>query len=198
MASPREKVRPTTAPSRPNRENTRPASPKTPKTGHFCRAGRTISRFPIRITPQGELFRAYPTRNEQSTRTTGLARTHETTCNYPPHPNREKTRPTTAPWHPRAKKFAQQQPTHGQTETKLAQQQPTHGQTETKLAQQAQKHRKPAIFAEQGEKYHAFQPTSNHRANIVSLRQLPTSVSHARVDGRSLSAHQDHRLSSTG
>ena len=110
MASPREKVRPTTAPSRPNRENTRPTSPKTPKTGHFCRAGRTISRFPIRITPQGELFRAYPTRNEQSTRTTGLARTHETTCNYPPHPNREKTRPTTAPWHPRAKKFAQQQP----------------------------------------------------------------------------------------
>ena len=184
MASPREKVRPTTAPSRPNRENTRPASPKTPKTGHFCRAGRTISRFPIRITPQGELFRAYPTRNEQSTRTTGLARTHETTCNYPPHPNREKTRPTTAPWHPRAKKFAQQQP--------------RLGQTAKTLAQQAQKHRKPAIFAEQGEKYHAFQPTSNHRANIVSLRQLPTSVSHARVDGRSLSAHQDHRLSSTG
>jgi len=111
---------------------------------------------------------------------------------------REKVRPVIPPWHPRAKKFAQQQPTHGQTETKLAQQQPTHGQTETKLAQQAQKHRKPAIFAEQGEKYHAFQPTSNHRANIVSLRQLPTSVSHARVDGRSLSAHQDHRLSSTG
>ena len=101
------------------------------------RDATTISRFPIRITPQGELFRAYPTRNEQSTRTTGLARTHETTCNYPPHPNREKTRPTTAPWHPRAKKFAQQQP--------------RLGQTAKTLAQRAQKHRKPAIFAEQGE-----------------------------------------------
>ena len=73
----REKVRPTTPPSRPNREKTRPASSKTPKTDHFCQAGRTFSRFPIRITPQGELFRAAPTRNEQSTHTTGPARTRK-------------------------------------------------------------------------------------------------------------------------
>ena len=61
----------------PNREKTRPASSKTPKTDHFCQAGRTFSRFPIRITPQGELFRAAPTRNEQSTHTTGPARTRK-------------------------------------------------------------------------------------------------------------------------
>ena len=118
MASPREKVRPTTAPSRPNREKvrptaasfwqnrekTRPASPKTPKIGHFCRAGGTFSRFPIRITPQGELFRADPTVNDQSTRISGPVRTHKTTCIVPPRPNREKVRPTAAlPPSPREK-----------------------------------------------------------------------------------------------
>ena len=63
----REIVRPATPPSQSNREKARPASPKTPKTSHFCRAGRTFSRFLIRFTPQGELFRADPTANDQPT-----------------------------------------------------------------------------------------------------------------------------------
>ena len=161
MASRREKVRPTTPPSRPNREKTLPASSKTPKTDHFCQAGRTFSRFPIRITPQGELFRAAPTRNEQSTRTTGPARTHKTTCIVPPCPNREKVRPTAAPWHPGAKKFAQQH---------------LHlGQTAKKLSQRAQKHRKPTIFAKQGELFRVSRSESPRRANFFAQPQHATS-----------------------
>ena len=161
VPSRREKVRPATPSSWPYREKTRPASSKSPKTDHFCRAGRTFSRFPIRFTPQGELFRASPTRNEQSTRTTGPARTHKTTCIVPPCPNREKVRPTTPPWPPRAKKFAQQHP---------------HlGQTAKKLSQRAQKHRKPTIFAEQGELFRASQSESPHRANFFAQPQHATS-----------------------
>ena len=79
VSSLREKVRPAAAPSRPNREKTLPASPKTPKTGHFCRAGRTFSRFPIRITPQGELFRA--SRSESPRRANFFAQPQHATSN---------------------------------------------------------------------------------------------------------------------
>ena len=146
VPSRREKVRPATPSSWPNREKTLPASSKTPKTDHFCRAGRTFSRFPIRITPQGELFRAAPTRNEQSTRTTGPARTHKTTCIVPPCPNREKVRPACPHSAPRAKK----------------------------LAQQAQKHRKSAIFAEQGELFRASRSVSPRRVNYFAQIQQTT------------------------
>ena len=73
VASPREKVRPTTAHPRPDRDKTRPASPKTPKTGHFCRAGRKISRFSTHFEPQGEYRLAETTPNERFACTRGRA-----------------------------------------------------------------------------------------------------------------------------
>ena len=160
VPSRREKVRPATPSSWPYREKTRPASSKSPKTDHFCRAGRTFSRFPIRFTPQGELFRASPTRNEQSTRTTGPARTHKTTCIVPPCPNRDKVRPACPHSAPRAKKLAQQRPHFD----KIAK----------KLAQQAQKHRKSAIFAEQGELFRASRSVSPRRVNYFAQIQQTT------------------------
>jgi len=156
----REKVRPIAASFWQNREKTRPASPKTPKIGHFCRAGRTFSRFPIRFTPQGELFRADPTRNNQSTRVSGPACTHESTCIVPPRPNRDKVRPACPHSAPRAKKLAQQRPHFD----KIAK----------KLAQQAQKHRKSAIFAEQGELFRASRSVSPRRVNYFAQIQQTT------------------------
>ena len=74
---------------------------------------------------------------------------------------REKVRPTTPPWPPGAKKFAQQH---------------LHlGQTAKKLSQRAQKHRKPAILAEQGELFRASQSESPRRANFFAQPQHATS-----------------------
>ena len=213
---PREKTRPTTAPSWPNRENTRPAtapswpnreivrpasalsrsnreivrpaSPKTPKSSHFCRAGRTFSRFPNHFTLQGELFRADSARNEQTRAPYIARRTHDTIYTYLPHPTATKfaqqqpfpgqTATKLAQQQPclgqTATKLAQQQPRLGQIANKFAQQQPTHGQTAKKLAQQARKHRNLAIFAEQGELFRVSQTTSPCRANIFAQIQHST------------------------
>ena len=74
-----------------------------------------------------------------------------------------------------AKKFAQQHPHLGQTAKKFAQQQPHLGQTAKKLSQRAQKHRKPAIFAEQGELFRASRSESPRRANFFAQPQHATS-----------------------